>query len=82
MTTMWRHGPGMALWMWLVFGLGTVGFWVVIALIVRAILPGWERPDPGPTQPDPLTLLKERLARGEISPEEFEQRRRLIVDGH
>jgi putative membrane protein len=28
-----------------------------------------------------LTLLKERLARGEVTPEEYEQRRRLIVDG-
>ncbi len=34
---------------------------------------------PGPdARPDPLDILKERLARGEIGPEEYEERKRLL----
>ncbi len=29
-------------------------------------------------RPDPLDILKERLARGEIGPEEYEERKRLL----
>ncbi len=29
-------------------------------------------------RPDPLDILKERLARGEITPEEYEERKRLL----
>lgn len=79
---MWGSGAGMGGWMWLVMGLGTVAFWAVIVLAVRALLPGRGRQSADPQRPEPLTLLKERLARGEVSPAEFEQRRRLIVDGH
>jgi putative membrane protein len=60
--------------------LGTVAFWVVVVLVIRALLPsgGADRP----TVPrDALSLLDERLARGDVTPEEYEQRRRLIVDG-
>lgn len=32
----------------------------------------------GPARPDPLDILKERLARGEISVEEYEQRKRAL----
>ena len=52
--------------------------------------PGGPRPAPRPgigrgggmDRPDPLMLLANPLARGEVSVEEYEQRRRLIVDGH
>lgn len=77
---MW--GYGMEWWMWLVMGGGTLAFWLVIALVIRALLPGRDRMTAGADRPDPLTLLKEGLARGEVTPEEYEQRRRLIVDGH
>ncbi|HYO86594.1 MAG TPA: SHOCT domain-containing protein [Dermatophilaceae bacterium] len=78
---MWGNGYSMGWVMWLVVGLGTIGFWVVIALAVRALLPGRAARTVS-AGPDPLSLLKERLARGELTPEEYEQRRRLIVDGH
>ena len=78
---MWGNGTGMGWWMWLVMGGGALGFWVVIVLVIRALLPAG-RVRQESTRTDPLTLLKESLARGEVSLEEYEQRRRLIVDGH
>jgi putative membrane protein len=71
----------MGWWMWLVMGGGALGFWVVIVLVIRALLPAG-RVRQESTRTDPLNLLKESLARGEVSLEEYEQRRRLIVDGH
>ncbi len=79
---MWGNGYSMGWVMWLVMGLGVLGFWVVIALVVRALLPDRAARTVTPAGPDPLSVLKERLARGELTPEEYEQRRRLIVDGH
>ncbi len=32
----------------------------------------------GPTKPDPLDILKERFARGEMTVEEYEQRKRAL----
>ena len=77
---MW--GYGMEWWMWLIMGSGTLAFWLVIVLVIRALLPGRDRTTAGANRPDLLTLLKEGLARGEVTPEEYEQRRRLIADGH
>lgn len=79
---MWGNGAGMGWWMWLVMGVGTLAFWIVIVLAVRTLLPGRGHQAADPQRSEPLTLLKERLARGEVSPEEFVQRRRLIVNGH
>lgn len=78
---MWVQGNGMTWWMLLAMGVGTLAFWVVIVLALRGLLPGQERPDE-PPRPEPLALLNERLANGEVSPEEYEQRRRLLIDGH
>jgi putative membrane protein len=66
--------------MWLLMLAGTVGFWVLVALTVRALV-GGGRPTRRPTT-DALAVLRERLARGEIGPEDFEHRRRLLTDGH
>ena len=79
---MWGNGYGMGWGMWLVIGTGTLAFWLVIILAIRALLPGRARTNAGADRPDPLTLLKEGLARGDVTPEEYELRRRLIVDGH
>lgn len=77
---MWGNGNGMW-WMWLLMGGGTLAFWVVVVLVVRILLPtGRTSRDRG--RPEPLISLKEGLARGEVSLEEYELRRRLIVDGH
>lgn len=77
---MWGDGYWSG-WMWLVMGAGTLTFWVLVILVVRALLPSRAPQTSEPQRPDALTLLKERLARGEVTPEEYEQRRRLLVDG-
>ena len=78
---MWGNGYWTG-WMWLVMGAGTLVFWVVVILVVRALLPNRGLQSSEAQRPDAVTLLKERLARGEVTPEEYEQRRRHIVDGH
>lgn len=75
---MWGSGYQMGWWTWVVMGGGTLTFWVVVVLLVRSLLPANRDTE----RPDPLTLLKERLAHGDLSPEDYEQRRRLLVDGH
>ena len=75
---MWGDGYAMGWGMWLVMGLATLAFWGVILLAVRALLPGRPAQD-GVHQVDALAVLKGRLARGDITPEEYEQRRLLIT---
>ena len=77
---MWGNGYAMGWGMWLLIGLGTVGFWVLIAVVVRALMTGNARSSTGDS--DPLQVLNDRLARGEIDIEEYQYRRRLIVNGH
>ena len=77
---MWGNGYAMGWGMWLLIGLGTVGFWVLIAVVVRALMTGNTRSSTGGS--DPLQVLNDRLARGEIDIEEYQYRRRLIVNGH
>jgi putative membrane protein len=78
---MWGDWYGMGWMMWLVMGVGTLAFWVVVILVVRALLPSRGPQSTDGQRPDAVTVLKERLARGEVTPEEYEERRRLIVDG-
>lgn len=73
---MWSYGMmgnGTGGWMWALMALGTVGFWLVVAYVVRAVLQ--DRPGPAETRPapgaEPGRLLDERLARGEIDAEEY-----------
>ena len=71
------------MWWWMPAGMLVVGlFWIlVIAAIVAAVwwVVGQRRP--GGTIPTDraLEILRERYARGEISREEFEARRRDLV---
>ena len=39
---MWMDGT--AWWMWVLMGAGTIGFWVVVAVTVTALLDGHDRP--------------------------------------
>lgn len=80
---MWGFGSGAGWLMWLSMTVGVVAFWVIVVLVIRALWRGnrGER-QVGAARPDPLTLLQEGLARGDISPEQYEQRRRILVDGH
>lgn len=62
----WTMGLGGWLWM----GLWIAALFVMVWLLVR--VPRRDERD------DALATLRARLARGEISPEEFEQARRLL----
>lgn len=77
---MWNNGMGWG--MWLVMGSGTLAFWLVVILVIRSLLPDRHTKDSTPPQTDPMTLLKEALARGEVSVEEYEHRRRILSDIH
>ncbi|RIK16557.1 MAG: hypothetical protein DCC50_04575 [Acidobacteria bacterium] len=65
--------------MWLLMGVSTVAFWALVLLLVRALLNVPRAPSPDLA--GPVLLLQERLARGELTPEQYEQHRRLLVDG-
>lgn len=77
---MWGNGYAMGWGMWLLMALGTLGFWVLVAMVVCAVMRGPVRHKA--TGPDPLQVLDDRLARGEIDASEYQYRRRLIIDGH
>lgn len=55
-------------------------FWGAVIVVVALAIRAWRPPAP-PEPPDPRRILAERFARGEISAEEFEERRR-VLDGH
>ena len=75
---MW--GWGDSWWNWLAMFLMMVIFWGgIVALIVYAMRGGSQRDAAArPETPDARSLLEERFARGEISEDEFEQRRRVL----
>lgn len=68
-------GPG---W-WIVMALMMLAFWGLliagIVWLIRYLSPGRHR------EPTALQLLERRLALGEISVEEYEERRRALTDG-
>jgi putative membrane protein len=73
--TMW-HGQGWA------FGAGLLswGFWVlVIVLLVILVVRRFHGPDPRSMGTTPLEILKRRYAAGEISTEEFEERKARLA---
>jgi putative membrane protein len=67
-------------WGWLLMTLTMVGFWALlialIVVLVRRVGPS-DRP-PEQRRPDPEQLLAERLARGEIDPDEYRQRLQVV----
>lgn len=68
---MWHWGWGW--WM----GFGMVLFWAVVGLVIWLLVRGGQARISGGT--DPSDILAERFARGEISEEEFEERRRVLA---
>lgn len=75
---------GMDWWMWALMTFGTVGLWALVVLVVRDVFQG--RPTqtqlPPRSSSDPLRLLDDRLARGEITSEEYERARSLLAGAH
>lgn len=79
-------GQGYGMWgMGWFGGILMVFFWVVIivgiVLVVRYLISG-QREGSGVTRDrDPLDILKERYARGEIGTEEYEEKRKILEGG-
>lgn len=75
---MWGSGWGG----WVAGFLMMALFWGGLVALVVIALRGWDasrRPDGGnPDRPDARAILEERFAKGEISEDEFEQRRRVL----
>jgi putative membrane protein len=66
---------GMGLWGWLMM----IAFWAVIILLITWAI----RSTTTPRQLDedsPLRILDERLARGEIEREDYEERRQVLAN--
>jgi putative membrane protein len=73
------NGYAMSGWGWLLMTLGMLGFWALVAVLVLALLRRPSQPDQPPPpdqQPrlNPEEILAERLARGELDPDEYRQR--------
>lgn len=64
------------IWVWMVLGL--VALWALVACGIRWVF-GPRRPS---AAPDALGALNARLARGEITTEEYRRIRHLITTGH
>ncbi len=77
---MWYWGGGFHWWGWLFGGLALVAFWVLVVWAIWAIWAGARRPSEDRQPPDSRRILDERLARGEIEPEEY-WRLRDILEG-
>jgi len=75
---MWMYGN--AWWMWLLMAVATVGFWVLVAVTVKAVLD--DRRQGTPVEPSPTQVLDGRLARGEIDADEYLRLRHLIQQAH
>ena len=75
---MWNGG-----WLGWIFGplmmIVFIGVIVAVVMLVTRGLSGPAHHAPGPSsRPDPLDILKERFAHGEIDQKEFEERRRVL----
>lgn len=78
---MWGHMGDWGGWGWGGMGFGVIGmalFWILLIVAIVALMKGvWGGGVPsGRRQNEPLDILKQRYARGEIEREEFEQKRR------
>ncbi len=83
---MWRNGmgDGWDWWLWVLLVAGTIGFWVLVAWTVSGLVRGGpvvRRPSTSPPA-ESLRLLDERLARGEIGPEEYSRARDALMREH
>lgn len=81
----WYHdGAGWGWGGWIVMSLMMVAFWALVILAVVAIFRGTSR-DTGrsdrATHRDPMEILDERFARGEIDADEFTRRRDILRGG-
>lgn len=76
------HGAGMGWGTWLLVVLGAIAFWVAIAWFVRSLIQDRPRREAGAPAAghDALRILDERLARGEVEPDEYAHIRALLTE--
>jgi putative membrane protein len=69
-------------WGWIWGGLMMLIFWgglvALVVFLVRGFAAGPSRGQQTRSEPDAREILAERFARGELSEDEFEQRRRVL----
>jgi putative membrane protein len=63
---------------WLVMSIGMVAFWALVIWGILVLVRGTSQ-TPRPEAERPLDLLQKRLARGEISVEEYERLRDALI---
>ena len=79
---MFWNGGHWAWWQALLMWVGMIAFWALIIGAIWFFVSGLvRRPDHPPQPDDPRRLLDERLARGDIDPEEYQRLRDLIATG-
>lgn len=61
-----------------------IASWALIVALVVWLVRAFSGGGPGGSErkPSPLDILDERFARGEISQEEYEERRRTLIGSH
>lgn len=64
---------------WIVFGVGVV-LLIVFLVLLAVFLFRWAEGKPSRSKREALEILKERLARGEITEEEYERLKRKIEE--
>ena len=74
---MMMYGYAMSGWGWLLMTLGMLGFWTLVAVLALLRRPG--QPDQQP-RPGAEEILAERLARGELDPDEYRQRLQTLQE--
>ena len=78
------NGYAMSGWGWLLMTLGLLGFWALVAVLALALLrrPGPFHQQPPDQQPRPGAeeILAQRLASGEIDPDEYGQRLQTLQE--
>lgn len=77
---MWGYNMGWG--MWLGMGISTLILLILIGLLVWAVVQvgrlETQRLPQQPDRPSALQVLDERFARGDIEPDDYSQRRRLL----
>lgn len=74
-------------WGWGLVGiLGMIAFWAAIIVVIGLVVRGFGRSgrtsvtSPRPEDDRAMAVLRDRYARGEIDHQEYEERRRRLVD--
>ncbi len=79
---MFWYGDHMSGWGWGLMAVGMIAFWVLIIIAVVALFRSVTRSPHPPPMDTPEHLLAQRLARGEITEDEYQRTLALLRDRH